>query len=66
VHVGDNNGQEDGHLPVGTGRVNDVAGGLAAIKASGYDRTITLEVFSSDRDYLAMSLKKVRTIWESA
>jgi sugar phosphate isomerase/epimerase len=64
VHIGDNNGQEDEHLPVGAGRV-DVAGGLAAIKASGYDRTMTLEVFSPDRDYLAMSLKKVRAIWES-
>lgn len=65
VHIGDNNGQEDEHLPVGTGQV-DVAGGLAAIKASGYDQTITLEVFSPNRDYLAMSLKKVRAIWESA
>ncbi len=64
VHVGDNNGQEDEHLPVGAGRV-DVSGGLAAIKASGYDSTVTLEVFSPDRDYLAMSLKKVRAIWEN-
>jgi sugar phosphate isomerase/epimerase len=64
MHIGDNNGQEDDHLPVGTGRV-DVAGGLAAIKASGYDQTMTLEVFSPNRDYLAISLKKVRAIWES-
>lgn len=64
VHVGDNNGQEDEHLPVGAGRV-DVHGGLAAIKASGYDSTVTLEVFSPNRDYLAMSLKKVRAIWEN-
>jgi sugar phosphate isomerase/epimerase len=65
VHIGDNNGQEDEHLPVGDGRV-DVAGGLAAIKATGYDQTITLEVFSQNRDYLAISLKKVRAIWENA
>jgi len=64
VHIGDNNGQEDEHLPVGTGRV-DIVGGLAAIKASGYDRTITLEVFSPERDYLSMSLKKVRKIWKN-
>jgi len=63
VHVGDNNGQRDDHMPIGAGRV-DIAGGLAAIKASGYDETITIEVFSPDRDYLDMSLKKVRTIWE--
>lgn len=65
VHVGDNNGREDEHLPVGAGRV-DVAQGFAAIKASGYDDTITLEVFSPDRDYLAVSLKKIRVIWENA
>jgi len=64
VHIGDNNGREDEHLPIGTGRA-DIIGGLTAIKASGYDRTITLEVFSPDRDYLAMSLKKVRNIWEN-
>jgi len=28
----------------------DVAGGLAAVRASGYDSTITLEAFSPDRD----------------
>jgi sugar phosphate isomerase/epimerase len=65
VHIGDNSGQEDEHLPVGTGTA-DVAGGLAAIKASGYDETMTLEVFSHDRTYLSMSLKKVRAIWENA
>jgi sugar phosphate isomerase/epimerase len=64
VHVGDNNGREDEHLPLGAGRL-DLAGGLAAIKASGYDRTITLEVFSPDRDYLAVSLQKVRAVWDS-
>jgi sugar phosphate isomerase/epimerase len=64
VHIGDNNGQEDEHLPVGAGQV-DVTRGLAAIKASGYDGTMTLEVFSPNRDYLAMSLKKVMPIWES-
>ncbi|MBI5605515.1 MAG: sugar phosphate isomerase/epimerase [Deltaproteobacteria bacterium] len=63
VHIGDNNGQEDEHLPLGAGRV-EVSAGLRAIKGSGYDRTMTIEVFSPDRDYLAMSLKKVRTIWD--
>lgn len=65
VHLGDNSGQEDQHLPIGAGRA-DIAGGLEAIKATGYDSTITLEVFSPDRDYLALSLKKVKGIWESA
>jgi len=64
VHVGDNNGREDEHLPLGAGRL-DLAGGLAAVKAAGYDQTITLEIFSPDRDYLAMSLRKVRAVWDS-
>jgi sugar phosphate isomerase/epimerase len=65
VHVCDNSGKEDEHLPVGAGRV-DLVGGLTAIKASGYDLTITLEVFSPDRSYLAASLEKIRAIWEKA
>lgn len=65
VHAGDNNGQEDEHLPIGAGRA-DLTGGLAAIKASGYDSTITLEVFSPDRGYLAASLNRVRAIWETS
>jgi sugar phosphate isomerase/epimerase len=65
VHVCDNSGKEDEHLPVGAGSI-DLAGGLAAVKAAGYDSTITLEVFSPDRSYLAASLEKIRTIWEKA
>ncbi|MFH1092299.1 MAG: sugar phosphate isomerase/epimerase family protein [Pseudomonadota bacterium] len=65
VHLADNNGQEDDHLPVGAGRA-DLAGGLAALKAMGYDETITLEVFSPDREYLAMSLSKVKAMWDKA
>jgi len=64
VHIGDNNGQEDEHLPVGAGKANLVAG-LEAVKASGYDGTITLEIFSADRDYLSISLKKVKEIWKN-
>lgn len=65
VHACDNSGREDEHLPVGAGRI-DLAGGLQAIKASGYDSTITLEVFSPDRSYLAASLEKIRAIWDKA
>jgi sugar phosphate isomerase/epimerase len=65
LHVCDNNGKEDEHLPVGAGRI-DLAGGIAAIKASGYDSTMTLEVFSPDRSYLAASLEKMRLMWQQA
>jgi hypothetical protein len=33
------------------------------IKATGYDATITLEVFATDRDYLLQSAEKVRGWW---
>jgi hypothetical protein len=32
----------------------------------GYDETMTLEVFSRDRDYLKMSLNKAKQMWEDA
>ncbi|MEW5723452.1 MAG: sugar phosphate isomerase/epimerase, partial [Thermodesulfobacteriota bacterium] len=65
VHVSDNTGADDEHLPVGVGRV-DVAGGLKALKALGYQGRLTLEVFAPDRDYLALSLAKVKAMWEAA
>ncbi|MCX7816933.1 MAG: sugar phosphate isomerase/epimerase [Syntrophales bacterium] len=63
VHVADNNGRDDEHLPIGVGRV-DLVGGLRAIKATGYDDTLTLEVFAPDREYLGISLRKVKSLWE--
>ncbi|MCP4669146.1 MAG: sugar phosphate isomerase/epimerase, partial [Deltaproteobacteria bacterium] len=58
IHVSDNLGKEDIHLPVGAGSV-DFAGIIKAIHAIGYDKTITLEVFSRDRDYLKISREKL-------
>lgn len=59
VHLSDNRGQRDEHLPLGVGTVNwpEIA---KIFRNHGYDRTITLEVFSEDEDYLALSLKKAR------
>jgi sugar phosphate isomerase/epimerase len=58
VHASDNFGKEDNHLPVGTGTV-DFAKIVKRLKAGGYDETITLEVFSRDRDYLRISREKL-------
>ena len=58
IHASDNFGKEDNHLPVGTGTV-DFPKIIKAIKGIGYDKTITLEVFSRDRDYLKLSRKKL-------
>jgi sugar phosphate isomerase/epimerase len=64
VHVSDNRGGDaDLHLPIGAGTI-DWKAAIGHLKRHGYDGTITLEVFSPDRDYLAMSREKVRRLWD--
>jgi sugar phosphate isomerase/epimerase len=62
IHVSDNFGEADNHLPVGAGTVNfnEI---VKALKGIGYDNTITLEVFSKDRGYLRMSRNKVAAMF---
>jgi sugar phosphate isomerase/epimerase len=63
VHFSDNRGgEQDLHLPIGAGRIN-WDGVISLLKSRGYDGTITLEVFSADRDYLRLSAAKVRKLW---
>ncbi|MBW1681700.1 MAG: sugar phosphate isomerase/epimerase [Deltaproteobacteria bacterium] len=57
VHASDNFGKEDSHLPIGAGTV-DFRAVIGALKAIGYDETVTFEVFSPDRDYLRISREK--------
>ena len=64
VHANDNFGKEDSHLPIGAGII-DFEKIMREIKAAHYDETITLEVFSKDRDYLRMSRDKLKRIWEA-
>ena len=65
VHLHDNNGgHADLHLPLGAGRV-DYAQHLRSLKRSGYDGTITLEVFTPDRSYLKMSRDILRRTWDA-
>ena len=63
VHANDNFGTEDNHLPIGAGII-DFRLVLKELRLSGYDDTMTLEVFSRDRDYLSMSRNKVEQLWE--
>ncbi|HVS71609.1 MAG TPA: sugar phosphate isomerase/epimerase family protein [Phycisphaerae bacterium] len=66
VHLHDNNGGDrDLHLPLGVGRMEWVRH-VAAVKRSGYDGTITLEVFAPDRTYLKMSRDLLRRAWDEA
>jgi sugar phosphate isomerase/epimerase len=64
VHLHDNKGgSADLHLPLGTGTV-DLAHHVRTLQKAGYDGTITLEVFSPDRHYLAHSRDVLRRTWD--
>jgi len=64
VHLSDNFGKsEDLHLPLGAGII-PWAKIIPMIRRSGYDGTITLEIFSLERRYLLLSREKLREIWE--
>jgi sugar phosphate isomerase/epimerase len=64
VHGNDNFGKEDNHLPVGAGII-DFEKILKELKEIRYDETITLEVFSKDRDYLKISKEKIKQMWDA-
>ncbi|KPJ58150.1 MAG: hypothetical protein AMJ42_03795, partial [Deltaproteobacteria bacterium DG_8] len=63
VHISDNFGKDDSHLPIGAGMI-DFRKIFKELKNIGFDETMTLEVFSRDRDYLKMSLTKIKQMWE--
>lgn len=58
VHASDNLGRDDNHLPIGAGNI-DFQKIVKSLKAIQYDDTITLEIFSRDRDYLRISKQKL-------
>lgn len=64
VHLHDNKGgTADLHLALGSGNL-DVEKYLRILKQSGYDGTITLEVFTTDRHFLSYSRDVLRTLWD--
>jgi sugar phosphate isomerase/epimerase len=63
VHLHDNRGgHADLHLPLGAGNL-DLRRELSALKECGFDDTITLEVFTPDRHFLAYSRDVLRRMW---
>ncbi len=66
VHFSDNRGGADDHMPLGVGTVN-WRNAVSALQATGYDGTITLEIFCNDpamqQNYLALNLAMVRGLW---
>jgi sugar phosphate isomerase/epimerase len=61
IHWHDNHGKKDEHLPIGEGFI-DHQKAIKALKGIGYDRTITLEVFTNSNDAKS-SANLLRNMW---
>lgn len=68
IHLSDNEGTGNQHLPLGCAPRSAVnwPQRIRQIKQSGYDGTITLEVFSPERDYLLLSRNLLQKWWNAA
>ena len=64
LHISDNFGKQDDHLPIGSG-VIPFGPILKALKKSGFNHTVTFEVFSDDRQQLPFSRTKFEDLWSS-
>lgn len=69
VHLSDNRGTADHHMPLGVGIINWQKA-IEALKKTGYGGTVTLEVFCGDPlmrfKYLEISRELVQRLWENA
>ncbi len=62
VHIHDNYGTQDDHLPLGVASL-DYGRVARVLKGIGYGKGVTFEVFARDRDYLKLSVEKFRKAW---
>lgn len=62
VHLSDNHGSRDDHLPIGAGNIK-WGKVVQALQGCNYDETVTLEVFSENRTDLHKSLLKVKSLF---
>lgn len=69
VHFSDNRSNDDHHMPLGVGNIN-WKDAVQTLKATGYNDTITLEVFCDDSimlyKYLDLSRNLVLDLWRGA
>jgi sugar phosphate isomerase/epimerase len=65
VHLNDNLGLEDLHLPLGAGSVDwpDVA---SVLRGAGYDGTMTIEIFAREPAHVETSARLWREWWAAA
>ena len=64
LHISDNFGERDDHIPVGAGKI-DFLKIVKALKKCGYDDTATLEIFSEDRRELQASRDRFEAMFKS-
>ena len=62
VHMHDNHGNFDEHLPIGKGKIN-YPYIVKMLKRIDYDKTITFEVFTTKEDILK-SREKIKMMWQ--
>jgi sugar phosphate isomerase/epimerase len=62
IHWHDNHGKRDEHLPIGEGLI-DHQKAIKALKDIDYDRTITLEVFTTNSNDAKYSANQLRAMW---
>jgi len=67
VHLSENDGTDDQHLPLGAAPRShtDWQRHIQKLKATGYDGTISLEVFAEYREYLLLSKDLLRRWWDA-
>ncbi len=61
IHISDNNGLRDDHYPVGGGII-DFSSFFNDVQATGYNDTLTLEVFSDNRQLLVDSRERIKIL----
>jgi len=64
LHVSDNFGERDDHIPLGAGKI-DFLKIVTALKQTGYDDTVTLEIFSDDRRELQKSRDRLDRLYRT-
>lgn len=62
VHLHDNDGKSDIHLPPGVGTIDWPR--VVKLLKGCYDGTITIEVFARDKDYVLLARDKIRRLWD--
>lgn len=63
IHMHDNSGKKDEHLPIGRGKIN-YKNVVRLLKKYNYERTVSLEIFKYGDIGIKSSLKKLKWLWK--